>query len=105
MTEFTDWRTLATFGGTAAAAAALTQLLKPLLSKLKFKINYRIVSYICSLVILITATVISGGCGAPEILLCFINAAVVSLSSNGGYDLTVELFNYGNEEDDDENNS
>ena len=104
MESYFDIASLLTYGGAAAATAAVTQLIKPLTSKTG--IGARAVSYIVAVVLMITAAVLTGKRGAADYILCFINAVFVALSSNGGYDLVADLTDKGNErEDDDEDNT
>lgn len=107
MQEFLTFKSLLTYGGAAAATGALTQLIKPLTEKLPFKIDNRLVSYVTALLIMITATVLSGGRDLSDYLICTVNAALIALSSNGGYDLIKTLLSEKNdgEDDNDENNA
>lgn len=83
---------LVTFGGAAAAAGAITELLKPLLSKLPFKVSPRIISYLAALAVMTLGFIFSGSRSGSDYVLCAINAAFISLSSNGGYDLICAAF-------------
>ena len=106
MEEFFTVRSILTYSGSAAATGILTQFLKPLLSKLPFKISQRLVSYVLALTITVAATALSGSRELSDYLICTVNAALISLSSNGGYDLIKNLIKENNnEEDDDENNT
>lgn len=105
MKEFFDIYRLMTFGGAAMAVCAVTQVVKPLLKKLPFEVDVQLVSYITALIILAVATALTGG-KAVDYFVCLINAALVSLSANGGYDLVRTLMKGDIEEDNDiENNS
>ena len=68
MNEFFTWTTLATYAGATAAVGLITQLFKGV--GFIDKIPTRITSYAIALVV----------------LLCVINAVVVSLAANGAYD-------------------
>ena len=106
MEEFFTLRSILTYSGSAAATGAVTQLLKPLLAKLPFKISQRLVSYLTALLITLAATALSGSRELSDYLICTVNAALISLSSNGGYDLIKTLINEKNdEEDNNENNT
>lgn len=106
MEEFFTVKSILTYSGSAAATGVLTQIIKPLLSKLPFKISQRFVSYVLALIIMLTATALSGSKELSAYFLCTVNAALISLSSNGGYDLIKNLINDNNdEEEDDENNT
>lgn len=106
MKEFFTVGSMLTYGGAAAASAALTQIFKPLTERLPFGISQRLVSYVIALIITLTATALSGSRELSDYLICTVNAALISLSSNGGYDLVKKLIDENNEEEnDDENNS
>lgn len=84
MMEFFDWAMLGTFAGATAAVAILTELTKniPYIKKLPTQIW----SYILSLVVMFFAQVFTGGFDVSKIVLVIINAAMVALASNGGYE-------------------
>lgn len=84
MSEFFTWQTLATYAGATAATAVFTQLFKGL--GFIAKIPTQIFSYIIALVILVAATLASPGWAWADLALCLLNAAVVSLASNGAYE-------------------
>lgn len=105
MSEFLSIGSLLTYGGSAAAVCALTQTVKPLVSKLPFEVSARTVSYIISLIVLLAATFFSGCRNGADYALCVVNAALVSLSSNGGYDLLRHLTGGDDTEDTDDNNT
>ena len=91
-----------TFGGATAAAGAITELLKPLLKKLPFKISPRIVSYFAALTVMTVGFIFSGSRSEADYVLCAINAAFISLSSNGGYDIIHTLVESGTDTEDNE---
>ena len=105
MEDFFTLKSLLSYGGAAAASAALTQVIKPLLQKMPFTVSVRAVSYVTALIITLAATALSGSREPADYFLCAVNAALISLSSNGGYDLIKSLITLDTEEDDDENNS
>ena len=80
--EFFDWATLLTYAGALAATALLTQWLKGVFQT----IPTQIVSYGIALVVLLAATFFTGALTLEAGALCLINAAVVSLASNGAYE-------------------
>ena len=80
--EFFDWAMLATYAGALAATALLTQWLKGVFQN----IPTQIVSYGIALVVLLAATFFTGALTVESGALCIINAAVVSLASNGAYE-------------------
>lgn len=80
--EFFDWAMLATYAGALAATALLTQWLKGVFQS----IPTQIVSYGIALVVLLAATFFTGALTVESGVLCLINAALVSLASNGAYE-------------------
>lgn len=82
MNEFFSWGMLATFAGATTATALLTQFLKGIFSKLPTQL----LSYLIAVVILIPATIFTTGADWSSLLLIPLNAAIVSLASNGAYD-------------------
>lgn len=86
--EFFDWTILGTFAGATAAVAILTELTKNI-SFLK-KIPTQLWSYVLSLFVMICAAVFQDGVYpggiTSKIFLVIINAAMVALAANGGYE-------------------
>lgn len=84
--EFFDWNMLGTMAGAVAAVGILTQITKniPGINK----IPTQAWSYILALIVLIVSQAVMGGLTAATAGLAVINAAVVSLAANGGYELT-----------------
>ncbi len=82
---FFTWAVLATYAGALAATMAVTQLLKGV--GFISKVPTRIFSWIIAALILIAATFFMGALTLDSAFLCLINAVVVSLAANGGYDL------------------
>lgn len=82
MNEFTSWGNLATYGGALAAVLLFTQLLKGFFPKLPT----RALSYILAVLVLLAATYFTGALTTETGALTAINAAIVSLAANGGYD-------------------
>lgn len=83
MDNFFNWGMLGTFAGAAAATGIVTQAVKGVFQK----IPTQIVSYVIAVVILGLATAATGG--APDWTgwaLVPLNAVVVSLSANGGFE-------------------
>ena len=100
---FLSFSSLLTYGGATVAVTALTELCKPLIAKLGGRISMRAVSYVIALLILLAAAFFTGARSAPDYLICAVNAALVSLSSNGGYDLISALINEETEDDGEDN--
>lgn len=81
--EFFDWNMLGSYAGAALAVGVLTQLTKgaPLVRRLPTQLW----SYLLALVTLLLAMVFGPGFTAQGAILAVFNAALVSLSANGGY--------------------
>ncbi|MBP5207508.1 MAG: hypothetical protein J6330_03520 [Clostridia bacterium] len=105
MDGFLSLGSLLSYGGSVTAVCALTQILKPLLSRLPFRVGARAVSYVTALCVMIAAALLSGKREAADYVLCFVNAALVALSANGGYDLAKALSEGEHTEDDDDDNA
>lgn len=84
MNEFFTWNALATYSGATLATGFFTQILKGV--GFIDKIPTRVTSYIVSVLVLLGATLFTQSFTVGNALLCFVNAAVVSLASNGAYD-------------------
>lgn len=83
MDNFFDWGMLGTFAGAAAATGVVTQAVKGIFQK----IPTQIVSYVIAVVILGLATAATGGASDwTGWALVPLNAVVVSLSANGGFE-------------------
>ena len=83
MDNFFDWGMLGTFAGAAAATGIVTQAVKGIFQK----IPTQIVSYVIAVVILGLATAATGGASDwTGWVLVPLNAVVVSLSANGGFE-------------------
>ena len=82
MEGFFDWGMLVTYAGATLATGLLTQWLKGILAN----VATQIVSYVIALVVLLAATLFTGALTLESGVLCVINAAVVSLASNGLYE-------------------
>lgn len=102
LNDFFTWGILASFSGATIAAAVLTQFFKGLFDKLPFHVPTRAVSYVFSLTVLLLSSYFTSKGGVGTYILCFINAALVSLASNGAYDLISPFFK---EEHNDKNNT
>ena len=83
MDSFFDWTMLGTFAGAAAATGIVTQAVKGIFQK----IPTQLVSYVIAVVILGLATAATGGAfDWTGWALVPLNAVVVSLSANGGFE-------------------
>ncbi len=89
MDTFFTWEYLATFAGCVLATGILTEFLK----KLLYKMPAQLVSYVIALVILVVGQFATGTMTGWDVaVLDLINAVVVSLTANGGYDALDTLF-------------
>lgn len=88
MNEFFTWTILATYAGALAATMGITQLLKGV--GFIDKLPTRVFSWIVALIVLVAAELFLGSFTAESGVLCAINAVVVSLAANGGYDLVTQ---------------
>lgn len=94
--EFFDWGVLGTFAGAVFAVAILTQITKSIPGI--GRIPTQVWSYLLALVVLIGAQAFTEGISAASAGLAVINAAMVSLAANGGYEAVERLKNGLNEE-------
>lgn len=89
--EFFDWSILGTFAGAVFAVAVLTQLTKSIPGV--SKIPTQLWSYVLAVVVLIGAQAFGDGLNVSSAGLALINAALVSLAANGGYEAVERLKN------------
>ena len=83
--SFFDWTSLGTIAGAVAAVCVLTQITKNIPGVVK--LPTQVWSYILAAIVLILALVFGEtGITANGVVLALINAAVVSLAANGGYE-------------------
>ena len=87
--EFFDWSILGTLAGAVAAVAVLTEITKNLPGVRR--IPTQIWSYVLALGVLICAQAFTGGLTASGAVLALVNAAMVSLAANGGYEAISRL--------------
>ena len=89
MNDFFTWDYLLSFAGCVIATGLLTQGVKALLPKL----HAQWISYVIALCILTVAQLATRTMtGWETIALNLVNAMVISLSANGGYDALTNLF-------------
>ncbi len=81
--EFTDWATLGTLAGASAIVATIVQITKK--SALVQKLPTQVWSYLLALVVLLLANAFTTGLTGESAARCLLNAAIVSLTTNGGY--------------------
>ena len=84
MQEFFTWTMLATYAGASLATTLITQLIKGI--GFIDRIPMRLTAYAVALVVLVVATIFAGEVTVSSIALCVVNAVVVALAANGGYD-------------------
>lgn len=83
MDTFFTWEYLLTFAGCVLATGLITQGLKGVLKG----VPAQIISYVIALCIMVVGQLATGEMSGWDVAaLDFINAMVVSLSANGGYD-------------------
>ena len=82
--EFFDWTALRTYAGSVAAVGILTQITKNIPGIVK--IPTQVWSYILSLIIMLLATYFGGELTLSSGVLAVVNAAIVSLAANGGFE-------------------
>ena len=82
--SFWSWGTLTTFAGATACTGLFTQMLKNIVGKLPTQW----LSYIIAVVLLVVTTAATGGWAQPWTVWALVplNAALVSLASNGSVD-------------------
>ena len=81
--ELFNWNLLGSYAGSVFAVAVLTQITKgiPVIKR----IPTQLWSYVLALVTQLAVAVFGSGITPQGAVLALINAALVSLSSNGGY--------------------
>lgn len=89
MNEFFTWELLATYAGATLATGLITQMLKGF--DFIAKLHTQLVSYVVALVLLLAATFFLGMLTVESAALCLINAVIVALASNGGYDAIASM--------------
>lgn len=87
--SFLNWDILATFAGAAACTGLLTQMLKGVTAKLPTQW----LSYLIAAVLLVITTAATGGWMQPWTVWALVplNAALVSLASNGAFEAIVRV--------------
>ncbi len=82
--QFLTWDMLGTFSGALAAVMIVTQLTKDIPGIRR--IPTQLYSYFVALAVMAASAVFGGRTSPADFVLLLINAAVVALSANGGYD-------------------
>ncbi len=89
MDTFFTWEYLATFAGCVLATGILTEFTK----KVCYKVPVQLISYFFALVILVVSQLATGTLtNWSTVVLDVLNAVVVSLAANGGYDALDTMF-------------
>ncbi len=95
MNEYFTWELLGTFAGAVLAVTLLVQLLKLPIDKVVMKlfgkdcrIPTRLIVYIMALAIVVAVEAAKGTLTWPSLGLCVLNAALVTISAMGAYELT-----------------
>ena len=87
--ELFNWSLLGSYAGAVFAVAVLTQITKGI--PIVKRIPTQLWSYVLALVTLLVTAAVGPGLTAQGAVLALINAALVSLSSNGGYAAVTRL--------------
>lgn len=98
MENFLSWDILLTFSGCVAGTVFLTEWVK----RLFIKMPTQLTSFLIATLILIVGHVATGTFAWIEIPLYLVNAAAVSLSANGGFDILNNTFGKKKDEPEDE---
>lgn len=89
MDNFFTWDYLLTFAGCVVATGLLTEFTKPIFKK----VSTQLVSYVFALVIMTVAQLATKQLTSWDaVALNLVNAVVVALSANGGYDALNKIF-------------
>ena len=86
--NFLTWETLLTYAGCVSGTVVVTEWVKKMLPKL----NSQIVSFVTALTILLVGRWATGTFVVGDIGLYLVNAMVVSLAANGGFDAIKGMF-------------
>ena len=81
--EYLDWNMLGSFAGAASAVGLITQITKNIPGIVK--LPTQMWSYILALAVLLLAQAFTVGLTLSGAVISLFNAALVSLSANGGY--------------------
>ena len=87
--EYLDWNMLGSFAGAASAVGLITQITKniPGIAKLPTQLW----SYILALAVLLLSQAFTVGLTLSGAVISLFNAALVSLSANGGYQALTKM--------------
>lgn len=93
--EFITWEFLGTFAGAMGMVGVVTELTKGV--KWLSKIPTQLWSYLIAVVTLVIANYFLGQLTVANAVLLFFNAGLVSLASNGGYEVIHRIFGHTEE--------
>jgi len=88
MDNFFTWEMLATFAGCMAGTMVMTEFTKKIIKTLPAQF----ISFVYAMVILVVGQLVAKTFTWNDILLDLVNAAMISLSANGGFDAVKGLF-------------
>ncbi len=86
MNDFFTWTMLATSAGCTLATGVVTQFFKDII-----KIPTQVLSYLVAVIILLAATCFVGPYDIATFAIIPLNGIIVSLASNGGYEVVNKL--------------
>ncbi len=82
MDTYFTWTVIGTLAGCTAATALITEFLKGVFKKFPT----RLLSYIIAIILMICATIFSSDYNVQSFFIIPVNAIIVSLAANGGFD-------------------
>ena len=85
MNDFFSWEVLSTYSGAVLATTLITQIFKgiPFIEKIPTKVF----SFFIGFIVLLAAQIFTGNFAIADLALCTVNAVIVSLASNGVFDI------------------
>ena len=87
--EYLDWNMLGSFAGAASAVGLITQITKNIPGIVK--LPTQLWSYILALAVLLLSQAFTAGLTLSGAVISLFNAALVSLSANGGYQALTKM--------------
>lgn len=93
LSEFLTLEAILTFSGLLAVVGVFTEMFK----RIGFLVSVptQLTSYVIALLTLVLGNIALGTFSFPNLLLMVINAGVVSLAANGGYDIVSSVVEAG----------
>ena len=83
--DFVTWDVFGTYAGAVTMTTIITQFLKKIPGI--EKCNAQLLSFIVAVLLLVSTAVFNGSIEVEAIVMALINSVVVSLASNGAYDV------------------